>query len=873
MLKKLLILVVLLTIAVGAAGGFLVWQATRDLPKMITLKDYQPLLVSEVYDRKDRKIGEFFRERRILIPYAQVPEKVIQAFIAAEDSSFFKHSGINYLAIARAFIENVARGKKAQGASTITQQVARSLLLSKEKTYIRKIKEIFLSQQMEESLSKQDILYLYLNQIYFGQGAHGIEMAAQIYFRKHIQQLTVPEIAILAGLPQAPSRYSPITNPSAAKNRQLYVLRRMVEENYIKDSDYEKYAKEPVKIYVVQNYKDIAPFYLETLRQMLVKKVGEEMVLDRGIRVYSTLDMDKQIKAQAEVQKGLRDLDKRQGFRGPIKNITGADQVAEFLLKTRDDLIVENTSMRVMTADGQFTQLGPLNLERENVLPDYIKLNDIVKAVVTKVDDENGLVLVRFAENKGAIDFETMKWARKPDPNIRSDAAFIKKPSEALKVGDIVEVRIVTKQFQKQIAEKVDKKDKAALKAEKEKYKEFIGVELEQEPIAEASLLSYDLRTSDILAMVGGYDFEKSKFNRSIQAARQTGSSFKAMVYLAALDKSYTPATPIMDAPLVYEEQVKSDEGQGDANNIKTWKPSNHSMKFEGDILFRNALIKSLNVPTVRIMENLGVDYVAQYARRLGIFSPLNMDFTLALGSSGVTLYEMTKVFAQIGRGGLRIHPRMISKVVDSKGKTLLENVSLDERFETEIAQTDEDLMKKREAFLKDPTDKPKIFFENPDQLIDPTTAFLITNILQGVIFENGGTGGAARSIGRPAAGKTGTTNGYYDAWFIGYTPDIATGVWVGFDEEKSLGRGEVGGKSALPIWLEYMKMAHQDIPARGFPVPDGVTFVNIDNKTGQLASPSSKEVVRQAFREGTEPTTQTSPQKNQDFFKEEMSE
>lgn len=857
MLKKLIIVFIVLVILVGSAGGYLVWEASQNLPKMITLKDYNPRLVSEVYDRKGHKIGEFFRERRILVPYKQIPEKVVQAFVAAEDSSFFKHGGINYLAIARAFVENLSRGKKAQGASTITQQVARSLLLTNEKTYIRKIKEIFLSQQMEESLSKEDILYLYLNQIYFGQGANGIEMAAQIYFRKNIQQLTVPEIAILAGLPQAPSRYSPIHNPQAAKARQLYVLRRMVEENYIKDTDYEKYAKEPVKIYVLQNYKEIAPFYLETLRQMLVKKLGEEMVLDRGIRVYSTLDMDKQIKAQTEVQKGLRALDKRQGYRGSVKNITNAEEVAEILLKTRDELIDQSSPFRTLSPDGQFVSKGPLNLENDNALPNYIKIDDIVKAIVTKVDDENGVVFVRFAENKGAIDFESMKWARKPDANVRSDFAHIKKPSEALKVGDLIDIKVTSKHFQSE--------------KNKNKFQEFIGVELEQEPIAEASLLSFDLRTSDVLAMVGGYDYARSEYNRALQAARQTGSSFKALVYLAALDKGYTPATPILDAPLVYEEQVKNEEGQGDANSIKTWKPSNNSNKFEGDILFRNALIRSLNVPTVRIIENIGVDYVAQYARRLGIFSPLNMDFTLALGSSGVTLYEMTKAFAQIAARGAAIHPRLVSKVVDSQGKILIENMTLDDRYETEIKRVEEDLEKRREAFLKDPEGKPKIFFENPDQLINPATAFLITNILQGAIFENGGTGGAARSIGRPAAGKTGTTNGYYDAWFIGYTPDIATGVWVGFDEEKSLGQGEVGGKSALPIWLEYMKMAHDGLPARGFPVPEGINFVNIDNKTGKVASPQSKDVVRQGFLEGTEPNSQSAPQQNKDFFKEEM--
>ena len=346
----------------GGIGFALLAKFNADLPQMIQLADYKPLLVSEVYDRNGKKIGEFFREKRLLTPYEKVPKHVVQAFVAAEDDTFFRHTGINYLAMVRAFLANIKSGRKSQGGSTITQQVARSLLLSSEKTYGRKIREVLLAQKMEKSLSKEDILYLYLNQIYLGQGAHGVGAAAQVYFRKDVSQLTVPEAAILAGLPQAPSRYSPITNPSSAKERQRYVLGRMAEVGFITKPDAEKYAAQPVKLFVWQNFKELAPSYLETVRQMLVTEIGEEEVLDKGVKIYTGLDLDKQTKAQEQVQSGLRALDKRQGFRGPTKNITDSQAIAELLLQSRNELMDEASPERILKADGTFDPRGPLNL-------------------------------------------------------------------------------------------------------------------------------------------------------------------------------------------------------------------------------------------------------------------------------------------------------------------------------------------------------------------------------------------------------------------------------------------------------------------------------------------------------------------------------
>lgn len=890
MWKKIIAALVVLALIGGAAGVAVVYVFSSQLPRMITVADYHPLLVSQVYDRNGEKFGEFYREKRILVPYDQIPEKVIQAFVSAEDSTFFEHHGLNYVAMFRAFLANLKSGRKSQGASTITQQVARTLLLSSEKTYSRKIKEILLSQKMEDNLNKKEILYLYLNQIYLGESAYGVEAAAQVYFRKDVKDLTIPEAAILAGLPQAPSRYSPIAHPHAAKERQRYVLHRMMENGYISADDEKRYDDEPVKLYVSQNYEELAPYFLEAVRQQLVKVIGEETLLDKGIKIYTSLDIKKQLNAQEDVQRGLRAVDKRQGFRGAERNIQDSKEVAEFLLTTRNQLMDEASPERILRPDGNFETRGPLNLADKDAnglprpnLPDYVPLGKITKGIVTKVDDEKGLVHVRFGESKGLIDIDSMRWARKPDPNLRTDDNPLKKPSDALKVGDVIELKVVDKQFHSDRLTKKQtpkKRGKIALADnDLSAYRDYALVELEQEPVVEGSLLSLDEKTADVLAMVGGYDFARSQFNRVLQAARQTGSSFKPIVYASALDKGYTPATPIIDAPIVYEEK---DEGQDDTQEpqVKVWKPKNVTNKFTGDILFRNALIHSMNVPTVKIIENIGIPWATTYARRLGIFSPLNNDFTMALGSSAITLYEMTRAFGEIDRLGHRMVPILVHKVVDAQGKTLAENLTVDQRFENELKPFADDFEQKRQEYLaakEKPPKVPPIYFDDPDQLMKPATAYVITSLLQGVIDEPGGTGGAARAIGRPAAGKTGTTSGYYDAWFIGFTPDIVTGVWVGFDSEKSLGRGEVGGRAALPIWLDYMKFAHENLPPRSFPVPDGVVFANIDNETGKLVSAQSRSVVRQAFLDGTEPsathTAESTKDDDKEFYKQDMND
>ncbi|MBE8222178.1 MAG: penicillin-binding protein 1A [Bdellovibrionales bacterium] len=957
-------------------------QAYISLPQMISLEDYKPLEMSKVLDRKNNLIAHFFKQKRIVIPFSDMPEHIIKAVIAAEDAKFFEHSGINYTAIFRALFANIRAGKKVQGASTITQQVARSLLLTREKTYIRKFKEAVLAKRMEASLTKENILYLYLNQIYFGQGAYGIKVASQTYFHKDIQDISIAEAAILAGLPKAPSAYSPYRHPKKAKNRQIYVLSRMLKEEFITEEQYEKAISEEISIYALKS-TNLAPYYVEQLRQVLVKSISEKTLLEQGVDIYTALDLKAQQVAQKEIQKALKDLDKRQGFRGSLDNIQDVLKITEFLDEQRNFIIYKKTEKKILLASGEFKQLDDLNLENiknlsstKKPLANYLEPGDLLKAVVTGIDDKWGLVKVWVAESQGIIDIESMKWARVPDPKMFYKLQEIKKPSQALKVGDIIFVKIEKSLFSSDDLNKKIQKYKnnysskqkadlvffksdgdltksayltksASLKQPsdleevligshpynhknislKDLHSRFIKVSLDQKTLAQAALISFDQKTEELIALVGGKNFRTSKFNRAIQAKRQTGSSFKPLVYLAGFDKNYRPNTSLLDAALIFKEATEdagdaetseateadlktagskkdndSGENKEDGNaesgeeEVEAWKPKNHSKKFIGNILYRNALIRSMNVPSIRLIEKLGVKWVEKYARRLGIFSDLNSDFTLALGSSAITLYEMTRSFSHIGRLGKRIDPILIHKVLSKQGEVLVKNIRITDTLKKYTKDFDQKQNSIRLAYLQYQKDKlayenykktdkndepitkpnplvnletpdglsfkinlekqPPIYFKDSKQLLKPTTAYLALSLLKGVISDPRGTGRRARILNRPTAGKTGSTNSYYDAWFTGFTNQIATGAWVGFDTEKTLGRGEVGGRAALPIWLNYMMEVHKNLPSENFPVPDGIIFVNIDSETGKLANIQSKEVARQAFLEGTEPKT-----------------
>ncbi|MDE0119410.1 MAG: PBP1A family penicillin-binding protein [Bdellovibrionales bacterium] len=903
----------------------------RELPSMENLKNYKPPLISTVLDREGRKAGEFFKERRILVPYSEFPPVLVQAFVSAEDGRFFEHKGLNLKAIFRAFLANLKAGRKVQGGSTITQQVARSLLLSSEKTYKRKFKEAVLALRMEKHLSKEEILYLYLNQIYLGHGAYGVGMAAEIYFRKKVKDLNLEESSLLAGLPQAPSRFSPIYNPEKAKERQIYVLQRMEEESYIDKETVHRVNKTPLKVFLRGKYQEKAPYYMETLRQSLLKKIGEELLLTGGIIIKSSLDLSFQELAQRHLREGLRALDKRQGFRGPLAQLDEEPVIRKFFEEEEKTLIEKRRQFRVIrpieeNRDGEKEQ-GEAYLKK-------IKPGDIFKALISEVSDESKKVLVRLPfKGIGILPLENMKWARKPNPKVSFKFSLIEKPSQALKKGDVVFVKVEkqlsSKEEQAEFRETGFKGDffvkqiKPVLKEPDRdfKQKKLFLLSLEQEPLVEGALIAFDQKTEDILALVGGYDFHRSQFNRTYQAARQTGSVFKPLVYLAALDKGFTPATLITDAPVVYAEEEAEGavsarrrrkdpqahrirEEEEAAAEEKKWKPDNYGRRFSGDILFRNALIRSMNVPTVKLIENIGIEWVSDYARRLGIFSPLNPDYTLALGSSSVTLYEMTKVFSVLGRWGKRIRPLILHEVQGAYQEKILGALSLDERFSEQMQSWNQTMEEKRETFfqkrkknpLKEEKEEkelneqanhkksspdlliktsPLFFFSDPDQLISEKAAFIMTTLLSGVIREPQGTGGAAREMEWPIAGKTGTTNGYYDAWFIGYSSQVAVGVWVGFDDEKTLGPGETGAKAALPIWLNFMKSVHEQREKEDFLAPEGIVFTNIDNETGQLVSTKSRQVVRQAFIEGTQPKEQTefNEEEDQNFLREDFSQ
>jgi len=859
----------------------------KTLPEIIRLEDYKPLMVSQVFDRNGKKVGEFFRERRVLVPFKDIPEHVIKAFLAAEDDSFYEHKGINLQALVRASIANMRAGKSVQGGSTITQQVAKKLLLTDERTFSRKIKDILLAIKIEESLSKQDILYLYLNQIYFGQSAHGIEMAAQTYFRKSTQDLTIPEAAMLAGLPKAPSDYSPVKNPSRAKERQIYVLKRLADIEYITKTQADEFIQQPIKVYLKEEYESTAPFYLETIRQLLVQQLGEDVVLNQGIKITAALDLNKQIAANESVVAGLKELDKRQGFRGPLKVLENESEFSDYLNKYKKKIISESNPERTILPDGTFAEVDTIkkgkiiakkNQNQTDLLPGFLEVSKTYEAIVTQVNDTDGLVEVTLPDCKAYINFESMTWARKVDFEVRPEGNGIRKPSQALKVGDVVLVKILKNKFEWA---------KTRVKPPKIDTSKHILVELDQEPLVEGSLFSLDQDTEDVLALVGGYNFARNEYNRALQAARQTGSSFKALVYAAALEKGYNPSTKIIDAPIMYKQADPSgDEGQGDE---KIWKPSNHGREYNGEITMRNALVKSLNIPSVKIMEDIGVEFATDFAQRLGIFSKLNPDYTLVLGSSSVTLYEMTKAFSTLGRLGKRIRPIIVKKVTDIHGKVLLENLSLDLKFQKEMAPIEEQFEADRKVYMtsvkehelaeqnsqaSDNPGKSPFFFENIDQLIRPETAYVITHMLKGTVEDPNGTGGRAAQLGREVAGKTGTTNGYVDAWFIAYTAQIATGVWVGFDKERTLGKGEVGGRAALPIWLSYMKEAHEGLPLLSFAVPSGVKLVKVDHDSGKLANSTTKKEVVQAYIEGTEPTAAESrSDENNDYLKNDLDE
>jgi penicillin-binding protein 1A len=812
---------VLVTLA-GAAGAVAFYLAfMRDLPDLRTLDDYRPSLASHVYDRNGVPIGEFYNERRVLVPYAEIPRHVVLAFVASEDSTFFQHEGIDFEGILRAAWVNLLAGETRQGGSTITQQMVKSLLLSPERSYRRKLREMILARDIEQHFSKEEILYLYLNQIYFGHGAHGIGEAARTYFGKPVGELSVSEGALLAGLPKAPSRYSPHANPEQAEKRRRYVLERMLADDFIDATAHAAaVAEQPVLADAsLASYADAA-FFTEEVRRYLFEALGGDAVLAGGLEIETTLDAKLQGAAVGALRRGLEALDERQGYRGAERRLAEAE------IEPATLEIAKENALDAAAAQAEGASVIALPTDR------------LLRGVVLSVDEKAQSARVAFAPGLEArVLLEDLAWARPADSSRGAPAP--KSISKVFRRGDVARFRVLPAEAGG---------DGAAPPR----------ATLYQEPQVEGALLSFDVASGEVLALVGGYDYARSQFNRVTQAHRQPGSSFKPIIYGAALAKGYTPASIVWDRPVVY-----TDESSG-----FTWRPRNYGRAFYGPITLREALARSVNNATVHLFRDVGVDYVMRYARRLGIESPLDRDLSLALGSSTVSLLELTRAYGVFAAGGRRVVPTFIRSVRNREGEILLENAALGETPQptngavglAADAPPEEVPQAAVEAVAESlplPDTLPGSFEADPDpnQLLPAAQAFLVADLLRAVVIDPRGTGSRLRELGRPVAGKTGTTNDQADAWFVGFSPDIATGVWVGHDEIRFLGWGETGGRTASPIWVDYMKVALADRPVRDFPVPEQIVFARIDRKTGLLADASNADTVFQSFLADTEPT------------------
>ena len=743
------------SIAGGLAIGGIFYIAFQNLPSVALLREYRPSLVTRIYSDDNKIIGQFYIEKRVLAPFKAIPLYLKEAVIAVEDDAFYSHKGLDYKGILRAFWINIRSLDIRQGGSTITQQLTRSLFLTPEQTIMRKLKEAILAKRIERVLTKDQILELYLNQIYLGRGSYGVQSASLLYFGKDVRDLTLSESALLAGIIRSPAEYSPYLHPDRVKLRQKVVLKRMVEEGYITEEQYKKAYKHDLYLKKPEKEEDISPYFVEHVRQYLISRYGAEKVYKGGLNVHTTINYDLQRAAVLAVKEGLRALDKRQGFRGPVEH------------KTRTEI-------------KEWLEGGRGALLQTDIIP-----GDILEGIVIGVGDD--FVTVRVGKLSGKISKEDMFWARK-----RLTGHDFKKVSFAddvvigdiLSVGDVIYVKVIS-----------INNDNAAL------------FTLEQEPLVEGALISIDPITGYTRAMVGGYDFKRSEFNRAIQARRQPGSAFKPFVYGAAIDSGLTAATVIEDAPISY--------------NIpgwdKDWTPENYDGKFYGPMTLRDALTYSRNVVTIKLAEKVGIDSVINFANRTGIKSNLERNLSLALGSSGVSLLELTSAYGVFANEGIRVEPLFIKYITDNTGTIL-------ERSEP-----------------------------SAEEVLSRQTAYILSSMMEDVIQR--GTGRKARGLGMPLAGKTGTTNNFTDAWFIGYTPNLVMGTWVGFDDMKTIGHGESGARVALPVWITYMTTALNFIPPMTFPIPEDIIFVKIDPYNGLLAPPDLPDFSVEIFKKGTEPT------------------
>jgi penicillin-binding protein 1A len=756
------------------------------LPSIEYLQNYKPPLTTKIYSYDGKVIGELFRERRDYIPLEKIPAHLINAFIASEDADFFKHKGVNLKSLIRATFKNIEAGSFVQGGSTITQQLAKRLLLTPEKKISRKIKEIFLALKIEKGMSKQKILELYLNHLYLGGGAYGVAEGARTYFRKPLSELTIGESALLAGLLKAPSYYSPQKNPSGAKARQIYVLERMLKEGFINEKEYESAVKTPLRIY--RSYKN--PFFTEggyfaeEIRKSLVQKYGEDLVYTKGLRVWTSMNLEHQMAGIKALKKGLEDFDRKKGFRGVIGNVK-EEEWSKFLEEIQNKEIIERAEYFDILPDG-----GKVEYPEKG-----LKTGEIYTGLITDLNEKTKEMEVRIGFFRGTIPYDNFSWALKDG----------KKPSDLFKKGDLISVRI------------------EEIKGGK------ILLSLYQKPVVQGALLCIENSTGFVTALVGGYEFTETQFNRAIQAKRQVGSAFKPIIYATAITQGFTPASVIEDMPVAYEMPVEEKESE---EIPEKWKPLNYDMSFRGEVTIAEALAKSINLATIRLLSKIGVRNVIELAKSFGIESPLPYELTLGLGSASLSLLEITRAYSVFPNKGLLRDVIFVKKIEDWDGKLILENVPVDS-----------------ESY---PSNSTNIIYHIPKPVYPPDASYIMVSLLQGVVRY--GTGWKAKALGRPVAGKTGTTNDFRDVWFIGFTPDFTVGVWVGYDDLTPLGEGETGSAVAAPVWVDFMKEILKNVPPSDFSFPDNIVFRRIDPFTGYLAKPGDENSILQAFIEGTEP-------------------
>jgi penicillin-binding protein 1A len=787
---------------VGAAvAGYFIWQITKDLPDYEGLAKYEPAVMTRVHANDGSLIGEFAREKRIYVPIPAIPKRIIDAFLAAEDQNFYKHTGLDFQGLARAGLQNVKRllkmGGSKEGASTITQQVAKNFLLTSEQTLDRKIKEAILAIRIERAFPKEKILELYLNEIYLGMGSYGVAAASLNYFGKELKDINIEEAAYLAALPKAPNNYHPFRKRQEAINRRNWVIGRMAKERYISEADADMAQKAPFDVsprpFGVTQFA--AEYFAEEVRRTLIDLYGEQNLYGGGLSVRTTLDPNIQKLARKAVREGLARFDRLQGYRGPVKRISTAGDWGEELAKMevladldpwRLGVVLQAGSERAVVGlrPGRISS-GKLDTERERV---DVPLKNVLWARQPLGDNGKGV----------------MKLGKKP-----------KAVSDVLAVGDVIYVAPRAEYN----PEDIDDEDEPGTGE---------GWRLVQLPQVEGAMVVMDPHTGRVLADVGGFSFAGSQFDRATQAKRQVGSAFKPIVYAIALDNGYTPSSIVLDAPLAIEQGAGQD----------VWKPENYENKFYGPSTLRLGLEKSRNLMTVRLAQDLGMPIISEYARRFNVYDQMPPLLSMALGAGETTLLRITTAYAAFANGGKRVQPTLIDRIQDRYGRTIWKHDNRDCPGCSAPSWEDQ-----TEPQLAD----------SRQQILSPHSAYQITSMLEGVVKR--GTGYKASKVGKPLAGKTGTTNDEKDAWFIGFSPDLVAGVFIGYDNPRPMGKGATGGGLATPIFRDFMKWALADKPATPFRVPSGIKLVRIDGKTGMRAQQGADRTILEAYKPNEEPS------------------